>query len=234
MADPFVALASTLSPAMALRVASSLDIDGRLSRALEKVPPSSAAAAPLEAAYKVVGGAALAAVLRGFAVAAQTSARDIRAVWSGPTFDGDGDHTTSAIAHLIDGAKEDVFASTYSATPDSEFVKALWKAVARGVRTTLLVDSTVNNGQTASMLRTKLTGARFWTYRAPDGQYALQHSKVLIVDSRSAFVTSANLSTAGAERNLEAGVVVHDVAFASGMRQRFAKLWEHGAITDLG
>lgn len=234
MTEPFVELASSLSPATALKVASSLEIDGRLAKALDKVPSGSPAVAALTAGFTAVGGPALADILRGFAAAAHASATDIRAVWSGPTFDGDGDHTTSAIAHLIDGANEDVFASTYSATPDSEFVTALWKAIARGVRTTLLVDSAVNNGKTASMLRTKLGGARFWTYRHPDGQYAAQHSKVVIVDSRSAFVTSANLSTAAAERNLEAGVVIHDVEFASKMRQRFTKLWEQGAITDLG
>lgn len=233
MTKPFLALASTLTPAVALRVASSLEIDNRLSKALANLPPDSPATGLLENAYKAVGGTMLADILRGLATAAQTNATDIRAVWSGPTFAGDGDHTTSALAHLIDGAKEDVFASTYSATPDSAFVTALWNAIARGVRTTLLVDSTVNNGKTASMLRSKLTGARFWTYRAPDGQYALQHSKVLIVDSRDALVTSANLSTAGAERNLEAGVVIHDIEFASHMRQRFTKLWEHGAITEL-
>lgn len=233
MAEPFVELASVMTPATALKVASSLEIDGRLSKALEKLPQRSSAATPLKVCHKAVGSTVLAAVLRGFAAAAQQNQTDIRAVWSGPTFDGDGDHTTSALAHLIDDASEDVFASTYSATPDSEFVKALWKAIARGVRTTLLVDSTVNNGNTAAMLRTKLTGARFWTYRAPSGQYALQHSKVVIVDSRTAFVTSANLSSAGAESNLEAGVVIHDVQFASSMRQRFTKLWEHGAITDL-
>ncbi len=233
MAEPFVELATKLTPATALKVASSLEIDGRLSKALDKLPSGSLAVVPLKDGYAAVGSSALAAILRGFAAAAQTNTIDIRAVWSGPTFDGDGDHTTSALAHLIDGANEDVFASTYSATPDSEFVKALWKAIARGIRTTLLVDSIVNSGKTALMLRAKLTGARFWTYTAPDGLYGLQHSKVVIVDSRSAFVTSANLSTAGAERNLEAGVVVQDVEFASSMRQRFTKLWEHGAITDL-
>ncbi|MFS0853290.1 DISARM system phospholipase D-like protein DrmC [Microbacterium sp. 179-I 3D4 NHS] len=233
MAGPFVDLASMLKPSTALKLASSLDIDGRLDKALEIIPHGSPASEPLKRGYETLGAATLSHVLRGLAAAAQSSTVDIRAVWSGPTFDGDGDHTTSALAHLIDGASEDVFASTYSATPDSDFVKALWKAIARGVRTTLLVDSTVNHGKTASMLRAKLTGARFWTYRAPDGHYALQHSKVLIIDSRSAFVTSANLSTAGAEFNLEAGVVVNDVEFASSMRQRFTKLWEHGAITDL-
>lgn len=233
MVAPLLELASMLTPATALKVASSLEIDGRLSKALDKLPYGSPAAAPLKEGHEEVGGPALAAVLRGFAAAAQSNATDIRAVWSGPTFDGDGDHTTSALAHLIDDANEDVFASTYSATAGSEFVKALWRGIARGVQTTLLVDSTVNSGKTASMLRAKLTGARFWTYESPDGKYALQHSKVLIVDSRTAFVTSANLSTAGAESNLEAGVVIHDVEFASSMRQRFTKLWEHGAITEL-
>lgn len=233
MADPFVELGQLLAPADALKVASSLEIDGRLLKALEKLPPGSPAAAPLKGGFDTVGGVVLAAVLRGFAAAAQTNTTDLRAVWSGPTFDGDGDHTTSAIAHLIDDAKEDVFASTFSATPDSEFVKALWRAIARGVRTTLLVDSRIKDGQTAAMLRQELNGARFWTYKHPDGGYSAQHSKVVIVDSRSALVTSANLSTAGVERNLEAGVIIHDAEFASRMRQRFTKLWEHGAITDL-
>lgn len=233
MADPFSELGRLLAPADALKVASSLEIDGRILKALEKLPPGSPAADPLKGGFDTVGGVVLAAVLRGFAAAAQTNTTDLRPVWSGPTFDGDGDHTTSAIAHLIDDAKEDVFASTFSATPDSEFVKALWRAIARGVRTTLLVDSKIKDGQTAEMLRHKLTGARFWTYVHPDGGYAAQHSKVVIVDSRSAFVTSANLSIAGAERNLEAGVIIHDAEFASKMRQRFTKLWEHGAITDL-
>lgn len=233
MTDTFVELGRLLPPAAALKVASSLEIDGRLTKALEKLPEGSPAADALKDCFVVVGGAVLASVLRGLAAAAHASEIDLRAVWSGPTFDGDGDHTTSAIAHLIDDANEDVFASTFSATPDSEFVKALWRAIARGVRTTLLVDSKIQGGQTAEMLRQKLTGARFWTYLHPDGGYSAQHSKVVIVDSRSAFVTSANLSTAGAERNLEAGVIVHDAEFASRLRQRFTKLWEHGAITDL-
>lgn len=233
MAGPFVDLASTLKPSTALKLASSLEIDGRLGKALESLPHGSPAIEPLKRAYEILGATTLVEVLRGLAAAAQSSTVDIRAVWSGPTFAGDGDHTTSALAHLIDRANEDVFASTYSATPDSVFVDALWKAIARGVSTTLLVDSSVNDGATATMLRAKLTGARFWTYRAPDGHYALQHSKVLIIDSRSAFVTSANLSNAGAKLNLEAGVLVHDVDFASNLRQRFTKLWEHGAITDL-
>jgi phosphatidylserine/phosphatidylglycerophosphate/cardiolipin synthase-like enzyme len=233
MADPVVALAASLTPATAKKLASSLEIDGKLSKALAQLPDDSASRDLLAVCHDLLGAKALASVLRGFAVSASTQSRDIRPVWSGPTFDGDGDHTTSALAHLIDDAVEDVFASTYSATADSAFVKALWRAIARGVRTTLLVDSTVNDGKTAAMLQTKLAGARFWTFVPADGGYGKQHSKVVIVDSRSAFVTSANLSDAAAEKNLEAGVIIHDAEFASRMRQRFTKLREAGAVTEL-
>lgn len=233
MSDPIYELGAGLTPAVSVKLASSLEIDGSLTKALSTLADESPLRVPLKESYGLLGAAPLASVLRGFAAAGAANATEVRAVWSGPTFSGDGDHTTAALAHLIDTAIEDVFASTYSATLDSDFVAALWRAIARGVRTTLLVDSTVNGGGVAAQLKSKLTGARFLTYVPPTGQYGLQHSKVLIVDSRIAFVTSANLSRAAAERNLEAGVVIHNAQFASQMRQRFVKLREAGEIVEL-
>jgi len=233
MPDPIVTLASTLTPAIALKVASILEIDGSLDRAISKLPTGSSAVEPLRDCHATLGPSLLVSLLRGFARSANSSRREVRAVWSGPTFDGDGDHTTSALSHLIDDAVEDVFASTYSATADSIFVNALWRAIARGVKTTLLVDSTVNDGKTAAMLAQKLSGARFWTFCPPSGGYGRQHSKVVIIDSRVVFVTSANLSDAGAEKNLEAGLVAHDPDLASKMRQRFQSLYSEGALADL-
>lgn len=233
MTDPIVALAGTLSPAQAVRVASSLEIDGSLLQATVTMGGDDAMDVNLAAAFGLVGDEALASVLRGFAAAASRGAVDLRAVWSGPTFDGDGDHTTAALAHLIDEATEDVFASTYSATEDSEFVKALWRAVVRGVETTVLLDTSVRDGKTAAMLQKKLQGATFLTYESPTGQYALQHAKVVIIDAAVAFVTSANFSGAGAHQNLEAGVIVREPGFASKMRQRFRQLTAHGELKPL-
>lgn len=233
MADPFVQLAAGLQPALASKLAASLEIDGRLGKALEKLTADPELREALGAAHATVGPVALASVLRGFVVAANSHSTDLRAVWSGPTFDGDADHTTSALAFMIDEATEDVFASTYSASSDSAFVAALWRAIARGVAVTVLVDAKIRDGGTAQMLQTRLAGARFWTYRPEPGVYAVQHSKVVLVDSRSAFVTSANLSVAAEERNLEAGVIIRDAGFASSMRQRFDGLRAAGAIQVL-
>lgn len=233
MAGTLERLAGALSPSQAAKLASSLEIDGSLLKASATLPyPADLARVLFAESYDDLGPTTLARVLRGFAASARANATDLRPVWSGPSFPGDGDHTTAALAHLIDEATEEVFASTYSASPDSLYLKALWRAVARQVKTTLLLDTTINDGKTAAWLQKKLTGARFLGFK-PGPHGGIQHSKVVVVDSRIAFITSANLSEAAHERNLEAGVIVREPGFASALRQRFAALQASGHLYPL-
>lgn len=234
MADALLQLAQALSASQATSIAASLEIDGRLDRATSFLSDSSGAAVELLGqALSLLGDSAiLASVLRGYASASGRAPAPPRAVWSGPSFPGDGDHTTAAVAHLVDEAKEDVLASTYSASIDSPFVQALWRAIARGVSVTLVLEGS-KMAETAIQLQDKLQGARFLKYVPPNRQYGLQHSKVVIVDSALALVTSANFSDAAAHRNLEAGVLIRDPLFASKLRQRFTSLHKSGSLKDL-
>lgn len=228
MSEAIEKLAKTVSPSLAVKVASSLEIDGSLPKATAKLPNETSRVL-LGECFALLGASHLAAVLRGFAAAGRAGDADLRAVWSGPTFIGDGDHTTAALAHLVDEATEDVFASTYSASPTSAYLRSLWRAVARGVKTTVLVDPKLNGGKTAAWMQEKLHGARFLGFRpGPDG--GVQHSKVVIVDSSAVLITSANLSEAAHEKNLEAGVIIRDPAFASNVRQRYASLLSEGHL----
>ncbi|GGI86810.1 DISARM system phospholipase D-like protein DrmC [Pseudarthrobacter scleromae] len=231
MADALLQLAQALSASQATSIAASLEIDGRLDRAASFLPDSSRATVELLGqALSVLGDSALlASVLRGYATAARRAPAPPRAVWSGPSFPGDGDHTTAAVAHLIDEAKEDVLASTYSASIGSPFVEALWRAIARGVSVTLVLEKSKME-DTATKLQATLEGARFLQYVPPAGRYGVQHSKVVIVDSTLALVTSANFSNAAAHGNLEAGVLIRDPLFASKLRQRFASLQKSGSL----
>lgn len=231
MAEAIEKLARAISPSLALKLASSLEIDGSLAKASAKLPTGLSQAALAEC-FAVLGAANLAAMLRGFSAAAKANGTDLRAVWSGPSFAGDGDHTTAAIAHLIDEATEDVFASTYSASSHSAYVQSLWRAVARGVKTTILVDTTLNDGRTAAWMQEKLRGARFLGFK-PGPLGGVQHSKVVVVDSSTAFITSANLSEAAHEKNLEAGVIIRDPDFASSVRQRYSTLLSEGHLYPL-
>jgi len=232
--DVLVRLAQALTPSQATGIAASLEIDGRLDYAVSALPDRShQAVGLLSEALSVLGDAALlAAVVRGFAAAATSVPNPPRAVWSGPTFQGDSDHTTAAVAHLIDEATEDVFASTFSATLGSPFVDALWRAIARGVTVTVLVEATKMK-DTVAALQQALTGASFLGYVVPAGEYGIQHSKVVIIDSSIALMTSANFSDAAAHRNLEAGVLIRDPEFASKVRQRFTSLWANGVLIKL-
>jgi phosphatidylserine/phosphatidylglycerophosphate/cardiolipin synthase-like enzyme len=77
------------------------------------------------------------------------------------------------------------------------------------------------------------TGARlpelFYDPRALSalpGPKAVLHAKCIVVDDCRAFVTSANFTEAAQERNIEAGVLVSDPAFARAVRDQFESLVE--------
>jgi phosphatidylserine/phosphatidylglycerophosphate/cardiolipin synthase-like enzyme len=56
------------------------------------------------------------------------------------------------------------------------------------------------------------------------------HAKCIVVDDRKAFVTSANLTTAAQERNIEAGLLVEDAGLAQSLRMQFETLVGAGIL----
>jgi hypothetical protein len=59
---------------------------------------------------------------------------------------------------------------------------------------------------------------------------ACLHAKVVVVDQVRALVTSANLTEAAQERNIEAGVVVEDTSLAKALLAQFDTLVDHGDL----
>lgn len=172
------------------------------------------------------------AVLEGIAAVPRIHRPDI--VWTNPRdVPGAEGRTTKAALDLINRAEGSVYAATYSAGGDSPHLVALQNALNRGVAVTIVVD-TAQRRETAAMIRGKLAGARVWTLQEPDdGNYALQHAKLISVDDRESLVTSANFSTAAAERSLECGLLSADVAIARGLRERLDLLYQHGILMDM-
>lgn len=62
---------------------------------------------------------------------------------------------------------------------------------------------------------------------------ACLHAKCIVVDDERAFVTSANLTEAAQLRNIEAGVLLHDVSFARALRLQFEALIGRGFVRAL-
>jgi phosphatidylserine/phosphatidylglycerophosphate/cardiolipin synthase-like enzyme len=65
------------------------------------------------------------------------------------------------------------------------------------------------------------------------GARSALHAKVIVVDDARAFVTSANLTEAAQERNIEAGVLVDSHPFAVSLRLQFEGLVESGFFRRL-
>lgn len=59
---------------------------------------------------------------------------------------------------------------------------------------------------------------------------AVLHAKCIVVDDRRAFVTSANLTEAAQERNIEAGLLMADPVVARALRMQFETLAESGVL----
>lgn len=59
---------------------------------------------------------------------------------------------------------------------------------------------------------------------------AILHAKCVVVDDARAFISSANFSQAGHDRNIEAGVVVDDAALSRQLTAQFDALVQAGAV----
>lgn len=173
----------------------------------------------------------VAAVLDGIAAVPQVERPVV--VWTSPSIPGSTGHTTLAALNMINDATAFVYAATYSAGKDSPHLLALRNALDRGVAVTVVVD-VKERADAAALIADELDGARIWTLAKPeDGHWAIQHSKLIAVDDRNSFVTSANFSTAAARRSLECGMFSQDALIAIGIREHLHNLYTHGVLVDL-
>lgn len=68
---------------------------------------------------------------------------------------------------------------------------------------------------------------------ATGDESACLHAKCVVVDDTRAFVTSANLTEAAQDRNIEAGVLLDDPVFARSLRRQFESLIDRGYVRRL-
>ena len=93
-------------------------------------------------------------------------------------------------------------------------IKALEKAVLRGVTVSLLLESSAEHGgminvDSIGKMRNRIPGAYIYRWKSQgSGPQGAVHAKCAVADGESAFVTSANLSDAAMERNIELGIRV--------------------------
>lgn len=174
--------------------------------------------AALRASPHVTAGE-LSAMFRASSMTAALAAGalSVELVWTGP---GTGmvpvRHTAQVLTGLIAEARERLFLVSFVAYHVGTVIAALQRAVERGVQVSVLLERSKEHGgnvtvDSIAMLKLSLPRAQFYEWDKSSGdtaQTASVHAKCAVADGGVAFVTSANLTEAAMERNMELGVLL--------------------------
>ena len=187
--------------------------------------------------YQDIPPREVASALRGAsATAALIEARGAtELVWTGPS---SGQipvrHTEQVLCEVIDAAKHRLFIVSFVAYEVPSIVKALKDAVERQVQISILLESSTEHGgivthDSIKALKKLLPSLDIYAWTSANkmtsGQFTgAVHAKCAVADGKLAFITSANLTTAAMERNIELGVRVKGGELPSVLHQHLEAL----------
>jgi phosphatidylserine/phosphatidylglycerophosphate/cardiolipin synthase-like enzyme len=174
-------------------------------------------------------------------------------VWSGPQTSGVNARSTRRVyEELLGSAKYSVWASTYAFFDGPRAFDVLARQMEEipELRVILLLNIQRKRGDTSAADHVVRRFAdRFWTIEWPgpvrpviyydpraldlNGPGGVLHAKGLIVDGDAVFVTSANLTEAALDRNIELGFLVRDRALALSATSHFQGLIDRGLLRPL-
>lgn len=140
--------------------------------------------------------------------------------------------TSAVVRQLIGSAQQRVTLISYAAYQVPSIMAALDDAAARGVRIDLILESPeyLEGGGGAAAY------AQYRTYRWPSDQRdppeAKLHAKAVIVDSRDVLLTSANMTNAAYDKNIELGVLCRGGTTAQRVQRHFDSLIARGVLNE--
>lgn len=148
------------------------------------------------------------------------SGQTLELVWSGPdTHLVPIRRTEQVLIDIIEGTRTKLFLVSFVAYAVPSVTKALRSAAERGVQIEILLELAEEHGgkisvDSVALIKKAIPEATVYIWH-PEGQGKIGigqcgsvHAKCAVADSQVAFVTSANLTGAAMEKNMEIGVLV--------------------------
>ena len=171
-------------------------------------------------------------------------------VWTGPEVAGlHARDTRRVYEELLGSAERSIWASTYVFFDGMRAFKTLAQRMDAlpGLAVTLLVNIERRRGDTtAADSLVRRFADQFWGREWPgtarpkvyydprsvemDGPAGVLHAKAVVTDEESVFITSANLTEAGQDRNIELGLLVRDRNLAQTTLTHFRALIENDLL----
>jgi phosphatidylserine/phosphatidylglycerophosphate/cardiolipin synthase-like enzyme len=127
---------------------------------------------------------------------------------------------TDAIIRELNKTKSTILVQAYSFT-SAPIAKALLNAHKRGVKVEIILDKSqrAQNYSSATFLYNQGIPTKI------DGQHAIAHNKVMVIDGETVITGSFNFTKAAEENNAENLLVIHDKKLA----ERFKRNWQEHA-----
>jgi cardiolipin synthase len=183
-------------------------------------------------------------MIRGAAAANVLKNREeIELVWTGPaTGIVPIRRTEQVMTGLIEASRQELFIVSFVAYDALLIMEAMTKASSRGVKVRILMERSQSQGGTLNFdaigkVRSAVPSAEFyiWDNETPSfGKAGSVHAKCAVADGESAFITSANLTGAAMDRNMELGVLVRGGELPKQLLRHLQALLTTRTITRIG
>jgi cardiolipin synthase len=142
--------------------------------------------------------------------------QEIELVWTGPSSKLIATRKTEqALLQVIDAAESRLFITSFVAYDVASIMKALERAIARGVKVSMLLEASDKHGGGVTIdaigkMKVALPTARIfsWAEKSDGFSGGKVHAKVAVADEIFCFISSANLTGHAMEKNMEAGVLI--------------------------
>lgn len=204
-----------------------------LSEAWKRVPDLPG----LAIALSLTAGCAVASTVR--------ASQRLEIAWTGPAVGIVNARSTAQVfIETVRAARSSLLCLSFAAYHDPVIVREIASAVARGVEVSLILDDPEQSGGALSADARRVfesLGERAAFYVWPADQrpvvgigLARLHAKALIADHHVAFVTSANLTGAAMQKNIELGLVVHGGAIPRDLEAQVRGMIGSGVLRRVG
>ena len=180
------------------------------------------------------------------ALASKRSRQTVELVWTGPaTPVVPVRRTEQVLFELIDGAQQRLTIMSFGIFQIPRLVEALEQALVRGVAVRIVLGDRESQSDWAIEQQRNQLGSIissqaclcWWPHdrrlRDEEGCSGLMHAKAAVADSRIAFLTSANLTQAALERNMEIGILIRSGSVPSSIERLVDALMDSGELQAL-
>ena len=165
----------------------------------------------------------------------------VELVWSGPdTHQVPVRRSEQVYVELIESAQETLFISSYVWINIPKIETAIADAINRGVDVRMLLESIDKDSGTffqesVQRVAKELLGATVYVWPRENrdtgaGGFPSMHAKSVVADSKRAFLTSANLTSAAMDKNIETGMLAVGGSIPSTLSSQFLNMITQGDI----